>query len=539
LHLPVWRLRRSKNFPFPEPPDVAALLSTTAQRPAMRALGAWRPRHVSHMIRFPFYRASGAFLGLALAGCSVGPGFHPPSSLPHVANLQPRDASSLSATLKREPVPAAWWNLLDDPILAGLQRRAEQTNLDLQAAAARVAQSRARLGVAGARLMPRLGASAGYAREADSANGKMAALGAPTDAYEYWQAGFDASWEIDLWGHARKLREQAGAEMAIAWYDQEAARVAMAAEIARNYLQLRGIQAQLDIAGQNEKIAMHALRLAESRARNGVATHFDTAAASAQLATVRALLPELARERDAHMNALALLLGMAPRELDAELAPTRTLPRPPRIVPVGLPSELARRRPDIQRAQSRLQAATAAVGVATADFYPRLTIGGRLGVEAFHGGDLGNWASRQFSVGPTLYLPIFEGGRLRSTLALTEARQQEAAIDFQQTVLRAWHEVDDALNAWAAEQRRHVELQSAFDHNRLALQASERAYQQGAADYLPVLVAQRNLLDSQLALTTSSTRSTLTVVALYKALGGGWNPATVSGHAHDEPESRP
>lgn len=478
-------------------------------------------------------RTSAVLLSLVLTGCAVGPAFHPPSDQPLAAEMQPRDAGSLSARLERGPVPIAWWNLLNDPILTGLQRRAARTSLDLQAAAARVAQSRAALGIAGARLMPRLGASASYAREADSANGKMAALGAPTDAYEYWQAGFDASWEIDLWGHARSLREQAGAEMAAAWYDREAVRVAMAAEIARNYLQLRGTQAQLDIAEQNEKIAAHALRLAESRARNGVATHFDTAAANAQLATVRALQPELARERDAHMNALALLLGLAPRELDTELGPARPLPRPPQTVPVGMPSELARRRPDIQRAQARLQAATAAVGVATADFYPRLTLGGRLGVEAFHGGDLGNWASRQFSVGPALYLPIFEGGRLRGTLALTEARQQEAAIAFQQTVLRAWHEVDDALDAWAAEQRRHVELQRAFDHNRLALQASERAYQQGAADYLPVLIAQRHLLDSQLALTHSSTRSTLTVVALYKALGGGWDAAAVSGPSAD------
>ncbi|WP_175198991.1 efflux transporter outer membrane subunit [Achromobacter insolitus] len=482
------------------------------------------------MIRFPIARTSIVLLGLVVTGCAVGPTFHPPSDQPSAASMQPRDGQSLSYALRPQPVPIAWWDLLADPILTGLQRRAAQTNLDLQVAAARLAQSRAQLGIANARSMPRLGSSASYAREADSANGKMVALGAPTDTYEYWQAGFDASWEIDLWGHARKQREQAGAEATAAWYDQEAVRVAMAAEIARNYVLLRGTQARLDIAAQNEKIAAHALRLAESRARNGVATHFDTAAASAQLATVRALQPELAMERDAYMNALALLLGQPPRDLDAELGPVQQLPRPPQAVPVGLPSELARRRPDIQRAQARLQAATAAVGVATADFYPRLTLGGRLGVEAFHGGDLGNWASRQFSVGPTLYLPIFEGGRLRSTLALTEARQQEAAIAFQQTVLRAWHEVDDALNAWAAVQRRHAELQHAFDHNRLALQASERAYQQGVADYLPVLIAQRNLLDSQLALTNGSTRSTLTVVTLYKALGGGWDPAAVLGH---------
>nr|WP_275077470.1 efflux transporter outer membrane subunit [Pseudomonas corrugata] len=300
--------------------------------------------------------------------------------------------------------------------------------------------------------------------------------------------------------------------------------MALSAEVARTYLQLRGTQAQLTIARQNLDIAERTLALAESRERNGVATHFETATARAQLATIKALLPELSQRRNAQMNALALLLGEQPRTLDAQLGPAMPLPSLPTRIPVGVSSELARRRPDILRAEARLHAATAAIGVAKADFYPRIGLKGRLGVEAFNSGDLSSWDSRTFSIGPTVYLPIFQGGRLTLRLALNESRQKSAALAYRKTVLRAWHEVDNALDAWAAQQRQHDELQMSFEQNKQALHAAERGYQQGAADYLSVLTAQLNVLASQTRLNTSATDATLTVVNLYKSLGGGWDP---------------
>jgi NodT family efflux transporter outer membrane factor (OMF) lipoprotein len=199
------------------------------------------------------------------------------------------------------------------------------------------------------------------------------------------------------------------------------------------------------------------------------------------------------------------------------------LPVLPTNVPNSVPSELARNRPDILRAEAQLHAATASVGVATADFYPRIGLKGRVGVEAFESQDLTSWDSRFFSVGPTVYLPLFQGGQLTQRLALNEARQKNAALVYRQTVLRAWHEVDNALDAVAAQQRQHEELVISYEQNKQALQIAERGYQEGASDYLRVLTAQRNLLASQTSLNNSATNSTLTLVNLYKALGGGWN----------------
>jgi NodT family efflux transporter outer membrane factor (OMF) lipoprotein len=298
----------------------------------------------------------------------------------------------------------------------------------------------------------------------------------------------------------------------------------LAAELARTYLQLRGTQAHLDIAHQNLAVAERMLAIAESREHNGVATRFETLSAGAQLAASKASIPELIQRRNLLMNALASLLGAQPRTLDAQLRESMPLPLPPAPVPTGIPSELARRRPDILSAEAQLHAATAAIGVAKADFYPRVGLKGRVGVEAFEADELGTWDSRQFSVGPTVYLPIFQGGRLQQRLALNEAKQKAAALRYRQTVLRAWHGIDNALDAWAAQRSQYAQLSISYEQNKQAFHTAQRGYQQGAADYLSVLTAQRDLLSSQTRLNASATNATLTLVNLFKALGGGWNP---------------
>jgi outer membrane protein TolC len=196
----------------------------------------------------------------------------------------------------------------------------------------------------------------------------------------------------------------------------------------------------------------------------------------------------------------------------------------PQRLPIGVPSELARNRPDILQADAQLRAAVSDIGAAEADFYPRVSLTGNIGLTGTSLSDLGNWGSRLFSVGPSLYLPIFQGGRLKSNLALTEARQRLAGIAYQQTVLRAWHEVDDALSAYTTELKRHEQLELALAQNQTALDVAQRAYQQGTADFTTVLVSRRSLLSSQAELNDSATASALSVVALYRALGGGWSP---------------
>jgi NodT family efflux transporter outer membrane factor (OMF) lipoprotein len=468
--------------------------------------------------------ASAMLCAVSLAGCAVGPDFVKPENALREVTLAPRADYTNAARTSDSDVPSQWWLLLNDAVLAELQSRAQADNLDLQMASERIEQSRAQLGIASSQLLPTVGGSASYAREGLSEHGKFAALGAPTSPTGFWQLGFDASWEIDLWGRARRAREGATAALEATVYDREAARVALSAEVARTYLQLRGTQAQLDIAQQNLTVAERTLNLAESRERNGVATRFETSSAHAQLATIKAMVPDLIHRRNTLMNALALLLGEEPRALDVQLRKAMPLPSLPTNVPVGVSSELARRRPDILRAEARLHAATAAIGVAKADFYPRIGLKGRIGVEAFESGDLDSWDSRFFSVGPTVYLPIFQGGRLTQRLALNQARQKTAALAYRQTVLRAWHEVDNALDAWAAQQRQYAELLVSYEQNRQALHAAERGYQEGAADYLSVLTAQRSLLASQTSLNASATNAALTLVNLYKSLGGGWNP---------------
>lgn len=457
-----------------------------------------------------------------LTGCSVGPDFLRPDNALDGINLQPRaDYTSFYQT-SGNAIPANWWSLFNDHLLTALEEKALAGNLDFQIVSSRVEQSRAQLGITASELLPTIGLGANAAREALSAHGKFAALGAPSTPSSFYQIGFDTSWELDLWGRARRAKEGATAAMEATIYEREAAKVSLLAEVARTYLQLRGTQAQLDIADQNKAIAEHALRLAESRENNGVATRYETASARAQLATINATVPELTQHRNQLMNALALLLGSEPRTLDGQLRQAIPLPSLPETVPVGVSSELARRRPDILRAEAQLHAATASIGVAKADFYPRIGLKGRVGVEAFERNDLSTWDSRFFSVGPTIYLPIFQGGQLVQRLALNEAKQKTAALAYRQTVLQAWHEVDNALDAWAAHQRQHAELLVSFEQNQQALHIAERGYREGASDYLSVLTAQRNVLASQTSLNTSATNATLTLVNLYKALGGGW-----------------
>lgn len=406
-----------------------------------------------------------------------------------------------------------------------LEEEARAANLDLQAAAARVEESRARLGAANAARQPQLAADAGYSRSANSGNSPIVQLGAPTSAFDTWAMGVQASWELDLWGHLRQVSRSAEANLEAAGFGREAVQVAVAADVARTYLLLRGTQSRLSIIEQNRAIAENLVRMAESRYRNGVASRFDEASARAELAAIDSRLTQLKQDSDALKNALALLLGKPPRELDEQLA-NAPLPGMPQHVPVGLSSDVAHRRPDILQAEARLRAAVADIGAAEADFYPRISLGGGLGVQAFDLSGLGSWDSRQFSVGPTLYLPIFNGGRLKSQLALTEARHRGAAIAYQQKVLQAWHEVDDAFSAYAGQLARHEQLRQAAEQSQAAMEVARRAYQQGAADFTTVLVANRTLLANQAELDSCATAAALSVVALYRALGGGWQQAS-------------
>jgi NodT family efflux transporter outer membrane factor (OMF) lipoprotein len=461
-------------------------------------------------------------LVLALSACAVGPDFkRPEAGLP---GTWQRDATLAQANISA--VEVDWWEKLGDPQLTSLVQRAGTANFDVRTAAARLEQSRSFLRVSKSAELPSVNGSAGYQRGRNSQVGLEDASHQQGKApYEVWQAAADASWEVDLWGHVRRSVEAATAEVELSQAQRDAVMLSVAAETASDYIQLRGVQAKLKVARENLDIAKSSRDLTQERFRNGVTTNLDTSNSAAQVATIQASIPTLEARQERLINALSLLLGEGPRALKAELQEAKPIPHPAPDVPMGLPSELAQRRPDIREREAALHRATAEIGVAKADFYPRITLGASFGTQALAGSDLGDWNSRQWSYGPSLYLPIFQGGRLTGTLELRKHQQQEAAISYQRAVLNAWHEVDDALTDYKSEQARHAALLEAVANNSVALQTAQDRYREGAVDYLNVLSVQKALLAAQSELVDSATQASIDRVQLYKTLGGGWpNP---------------
>jgi NodT family efflux transporter outer membrane factor (OMF) lipoprotein len=482
---------------------------------------------------------------VSLTGCTVGPDFNRPGwASPGSWFAGPKEAVKRPSSIPvAEPLNADWWTLFHDPILTKLEQQVAAENLDVKVAEVRLTESRAQLGVARAALFPTLNGNASYVREQASNNGIFAVIpgaagasaasgtsgnstggitGGGLKPFDLWQGGFDASWEVDLWGGVRRSVESATASTEAADEAKRTVLLSGLAEVARDYIQLRGVQTQLQIARDNVSTARQSLNLTQQRAAGGVTTDLDVANASAQLRTTLSQIPPLEQQEAQLINALSLLLGQAPNALRADLGTAKPVPPVPPRVPVGLPSELARRRPDIRQAEAQLHATTADIGVAQANFYPSLNLTGSFGLQSLQFGKIFNMNSKQYALGPGLTIPIFQGGQLRSTLQLREAQQQEAAINFQKTVLQAWHDVDNALTAYQAEQSRRDELIQAVSDNRHALMLAQSRYQQGVADFLTVLDAERSLLAAQLQLADSTTTVSSNLVALYKALGGGW-----------------
>jgi NodT family efflux transporter outer membrane factor (OMF) lipoprotein len=353
--------------------------------------------------------------------------------------------------------------------------------------------------------------------------------------YAVFRDGLTSSWQLDLFGRVRRAVEAADANTLAAVENRHGVALAAVAELAQSYMLLRGTQNRLGIAKRNLRLAEENVELADTRFRNGVATTLDLAQARAQQATIAATLPPLRTREAALINAIGLLLGDAPRALETELRRSQILPRVPRKVPVGLPGTLVRRRPDVREAEAQLHEATAQTGVAVASFYPDVTLNGAVSLESLHLSNLFSPASTAFAVGPSISIPIFEGGQLRGGLVLRESRQREAAIFFQLTVLRAWKEVDDAITAYREAQRRRADVDRSVTENRTALQAARQRYSEGAIDFLNVIATQAQLLQSENDLADSDTEIATDLVNLYRALGGGWEVADFAFGGDDMP----
>lgn len=455
-----------------------------------------------------------------LGGCTVGPDFvRPDPGVPQRWSEAPHDDIAATGSTR-------WWQAFNDPQLDTLIDRAVQANLDLALAEARIREARASRTVAAAPLFPQLGSSASYTRSWQSENAGFVGGGPVGDLgsqpFNLYEVGFDASWEIDVFGGTRRSVEAASEDLAASVEDRNGVLLTLLGEVARNYVELRGFQRQLAVTRDNVASQEDTLDLTRARYQGGLANDLDVARAEAQVRTTAADIPSFETSTQASIHRLGVLLGQHPGALQAELAPPMPIPQAPPGLPPGLPSDLARRRPDIRRAERQLAAATARIGVATADLFPRFFLTGAAGLQSLEGSDLFQGASKFWSIGPTIQWPIFQGGRIVGNIEIREAQEQQALISYRQTILDALEEVENAIVAYTRERVRRETLAAAVDANQRAVDLANSRYVRGLTDFLDVLSAQGNLFRTQTDLARSDTTVSSSLVALNKALGGGW-----------------
>ncbi len=506
----------------------------------------------------------------ALGGCTLGPNFKAPNLFAPSSWFASRPPQAKTPSrVVAEPIDPAWWRSFNDPMLTELEEQAARSNLDVRLTTFRLQESRLQRGVSAADVFPTVNGNGSYTREKVSSRGVLGLIGGSNTssngagggtqtssnglsgtqggiplgasggsthigAFNLFQSGFDASWEVDFWGRVRRELESADAAITASTEARRDQLVTVLAELARDYFQLRGQQRDLQITRDTLASDQQSLRLTQERQQGGLTTGLDVANAAAQVANTSAQIPQLEAQAATTINAISLLLGETPGALASKLSPAKPVPPVPPSVPVGLPSELAHRRPDILRAEAQLHSATADIGQAEADFFPRVTLSGSVGVQALRFKDLGNfgaYGALQYSGGPSVTIPVFQGGRLKFTLELRKAQQQEAAVQYQQVVLQAFHDVDNALTNYSAEQLRRVQLARAVEQAHKALSLARDQYVKGLVSFLDVLTAQRTEFQTEQAYADSTTTVSTNLVQLYKALGGGWQASFPRGSA--------
>ena len=458
---------------------------------------------------------------VALAGCTVGPDYHrpqvdmPPDWVSPTA-AAPAAATQPSVAVVQPPVDIArWWSTFNDPVLESLVQRALESNLDLRLSALRLREARAARRIATSALYPRVDTAASYRRSGSGS-------GSNGIERSNYSASLDASWEIDVFGGVRRGVEAADATIRAAAEDRRDVQVLIASEVALNYLDVRSLQRQVAISKENLVSQRRSLDLTRLRFRAGFETGLDTANAESLVFSTESQIPLQEAALRQTLYALAVLLGREPGALLDELAEVSPIPRTPPEIPVGLPSDLLRRRPDIRRAEAQVHAATARIGVAVADLYPRFSLNGALGVTGNNLSALSNRHDSFWSIGPSASWPLFDAGRIRANIAVQTAVQEQALLSYRATILNALNEVESALTAYVAEQQHRRSLVDVVGSERRAVDLSTELYRQGETDFLNVLIAQRALYNSEDSLVQSDRNDAANLVRLYKALGGGW-----------------
>lgn len=455
---------------------------------------------------------------LALTGCTVGPDYRTPAQEDAPATFAQADAARVSIYETTAP-EAAWWSRLGDPVLEDLIAQAREANPDLRAAHANVRAARALLGLERRDLWPTATAGAGAEyQEISSAN-----LPQGIDRTEtFYSAALDASWEIDLFGRIRRAVEARTAELEATEAERRAVFVSVAGEIGRTYMELRGTQRRLAVARANVDNQEESLELVQALFDAGRGTDLDVSRARAQLESTRARIPSLETAEASAIHRLAVLVGRRPGELLDRLQPKEALPPVPESIAIGDPVELLRRRPDVEAAERRLAAATAEIGVTTADLFPRVSLSGSFGYLATSLEDLGSASTRTVSFGPFLQWAAFDLGRVRQRIEAAEALTDGTLALYDKTVLGALEETENALVRLDRARVRQAHLLRAEDAAAQAAELARVRYRTGLDSFLAVLDAEARLLETQDALAESATNTGTAFVALYEALGGGW-----------------
>jgi NodT family efflux transporter outer membrane factor (OMF) lipoprotein len=533
-------------------------------------------------------------LGCTVSGCAVGPQYHAPEpEFPPQWHQAAADGLSPGAANLQE-----WWLVFADDQLSGLIHRALEGNLDLRLAMLRVREARALRGIAAGELLPSLAGRSSYQRTKYSANGFFgSAIGRSaggsatftesvargvaggylsqglgtilpevpglassvagnlvgmvpgrtklpdTDEMNLFSTGFDASWEVDVFGGIRRSVEAADGELAATMEDYRSVQVSLLAEVAATYIDVRALQSQIEATRRNIELQKQTLSLTRARFDAQLTSELDVHQARTNLATTESELPLLETGLTLAIYRLGVLLGGEPAALYDELSAARVIPQPPTETFVGVPADLLRRRPDIRAAERRLAAQTARIGVAAAELYPRFTLSGTLGFDARDFNHMLDGRSITYGLGPAVHWNLFAGLRNLHRIAAQEAATHYAYVSYERTLLVALQDVESAMVAYKSEQARRDALLRAAEAARRAVQIAEKRYEDGLTDFQNVLVAQRSLVNLENAVAQSRGQVAVYLVALYKALGGGWSPdqAPQSEFLHEGPDvlSRP
>jgi len=467
-------------------------------------------------------------LSLLSSGCALGPNFVRPHAKVDTQWLEARDAHIRNEATDLKD----WWKVFNDPVLEELIETAYKQNLDLQIAGLRIYEARARMGVAIGYQYPQqqnIGGSATVNQVSEHAPNA-----AQSDKYfADYQTSFDASWELDFWGRFRRGVESSTAELyaAIAQYDD--ALVSLTAEVARTYVEIRTYEERLRLAHQNVKVQEEALRLAEARFEEGVTTRLDVTQAASLLKQTESLIPQLETKLRQAKNAMAVLLGTTPGEVQKILDRPAPIPTAPDEVVVGIPADLLRRRPDIRAAEYKAAAQCAKIGIAKSELFPRFSLGGFIGFETSEKGSLVSNNNAHFSdlllsssinylFGPFITFPIFNYGRLKNKVRIEDARYQQAIAEYQNTVLKAAREAEDAMIGFLRSQREAELLAQSVENYRESMRIALLQYRSGDTSYQRVVDIQRDLTKEEDKLAYTKGAIAMNLIATYKALGGGW-----------------